>query len=91
MVREYPDVFSIDYSGLPPQREVEFRIEGVSGTNSIYRAPYRMAPSKLKELKEQFQELLDKGFIRPRSSPWRALILFVKKKDEAMTIISLIK
>jgi hypothetical protein len=54
------------------------------GTNLIYKAPYRMALSKLKELKEQLQELLDKGFIRPSSSPWRAPVLFVKKKDGSM-------
>jgi hypothetical protein len=62
VVCEYPDVFSLDYSGLPPQREVEFGIECVSGTNHISKAPYRMASSELKELKEQLQELLDKGF-----------------------------
>ena len=54
---------------LPPQREVEFGIECMIGTNPISKAPYRMAPLKLKELKEQLQELLDKGFIRPSSLP----------------------
>jgi hypothetical protein len=53
-------------------------------TNPISKAPYRMAPLKLKELKEQLQELLDKGFIRPSSSPWGALVLFLKKKDMSM-------
>jgi hypothetical protein len=57
MVREYLDVFSTDYSWLPPQREVEFGIECVLGTNPISKAPYRMASSKLKKLKEQFQVL----------------------------------
>jgi hypothetical protein len=56
----------------------------VPGTNPISKAPYRMASSKLKELKEQFQELLDKGFIRPSTSLWGAPVLFVKKKDESM-------
>ena len=51
MVYEYPDAFSIDYSGLPPQREVEFGIECVLGTNPISKAPYRMVSSELKELK----------------------------------------
>jgi hypothetical protein len=67
MVCEYPDVFSLDYS-RPPQREVEFGIECVLGTNPISKAPYRMASSELKELKEQLQELLDKGFIFPSIS-----------------------
>jgi hypothetical protein len=84
VVCEYPDVFSLNYSGLPPQREVEFGIESVPGTNPILKAPYRMASSELKELKEQFQELLDKGFIRPSISPWGAPVLFVKKKDGSM-------
>jgi hypothetical protein len=84
MVCEYPDVFSSDYFGLPPQREMEFGIESVPGTNPISKAPYRMASSELKELKEQIQELLDKGFIRPCISPWGASVLFVKKKDGSM-------
>ena len=84
VVYEYPDVFSTDYSGLPPQREVEFGIECVSGTNPISKAPYRMVLSELKELKEQLQELLDKGFICPSTSPCGALVLFVKKKDGSM-------
>ncbi|GKE00233.1 hypothetical protein Tco_1388216 [Tanacetum coccineum] len=45
------------------------------------RAPYRLAPSEMKELSEQLQELSDKGFIRPSFSPWGAPVLFVKKKD----------
>ena len=52
VVCEYPDVFSSDYSGLPPRREVEFGIECVPGTNPISKAPYRMVSSELKELKE---------------------------------------
>jgi hypothetical protein len=79
---EYPNIFSLAYSGLPPQREVEFGIECGRGTNPISKAPYRMASSELKELNEQLRELLDKGFIRPTS--WGALMLFVKKKDRSM-------
>jgi hypothetical protein len=86
MVFEYPDVFSIDYSRLPPQKEVEFGIECLSGTNPISKATYRMALSDLKELKEQLQELLDKSFIRPSISPWGAPVFFVKKKDGSMRI-----
>jgi hypothetical protein len=84
VVCEYLDVFSSDYSRLPLQREVEFGIECMLGTNPILKTPYRMASSKLKELKEQLQELLDKGFIHPSISPWGAPVLFVKKKDGLM-------
>ncbi|TYJ97639.1 Retrotransposon protein [Cucumis melo var. makuwa] len=81
MVREYPDVFPDELPGLPPPREVDFAIELEPGTTPISRAPNRMAPAELKELKVQLQELLDKGFIRPSVSPWGAPVLFVKKKD----------
>ena len=60
---------------------MDLSIEVVQGTTPISRALYRMAPTKLKELKTQLQELLDKGFIRPSVSPWGAPVLFVKKKD----------
>jgi hypothetical protein len=86
VVYKYPDVFSSNYSGLPPQREVEFGIECVLGTNPTSKAPYKMALSELKELKEQLQELLDKGFIRPSISQWGALVLFVRKKDGLMRV-----
>jgi hypothetical protein len=86
MVCEYPYVFLTDYFGLPPQREVEFGIECVPDTNPISKAPYRMASLELKELKEQLQELLDKGFIHPSISPWGASVLFIKKNDESMRI-----
>jgi hypothetical protein len=84
VVRKYLDVFSTNYSRLPPQREVEFGIECVPGTNPISKAPYRMASLELKELKEQLQELLDKGFIHPSTSPWGASVLFFKKNDWSM-------
>jgi hypothetical protein len=66
VVCDFPDVFSTDYSGLLPKREIEFGIECVLGMRPISREPYRMSPMKLKA---QLQELLDKGFIRPSSSP----------------------
>ena len=66
------------------QREIEFEIELVPGAEPVSKAPYRMAPAELKELKAQLQELLDLGFIRPSYSPWGALVLFVKKKDGSM-------
>ncbi|GJS22119.1 putative reverse transcriptase domain-containing protein [Tanacetum coccineum] len=81
IVRDFPEVFPEDLSGLPPTRQVEFQIDLVPGVAPVARAPYRLAPSEMKELSEQLQELSDKGFIRPSSSPWGAPVLFVKKKD----------
>ncbi|XP_040960018.1 uncharacterized protein [Gossypium hirsutum] len=79
-VQEYVDVFSEELPGLSPTQEVEFVIELVLGITTISIAPYSMAPTELKELKAQLQELLDHGFILPSVSLWGALILFVKKK-----------
>ncbi|GKF30373.1 hypothetical protein Tco_0100171 [Tanacetum coccineum] len=70
-----------DLPGLPPARLVEFQIDLIPGAAPVARAPYRLAPSELKELSKQLQELSDKGFIRPSSSPWGAPVLFVNKKD----------
>ncbi|GJR71834.1 reverse transcriptase domain-containing protein [Tanacetum coccineum] len=81
IVREFSGVFLEDLSGLPPQRQVKFRIELVAGVAPVARSPYRLAPSKMQELSGQLQELQDKGFIRPSHSPWGAPVLFVKKKD----------
>ncbi|GJZ41344.1 putative reverse transcriptase domain-containing protein, partial [Tanacetum coccineum] len=83
IVRDFPEVFPEDLPGLPPARPVEFQIDLIPGAAPIARAPYRLAPSKMKELSEQLQELSDKGFIRPSSSPWGAPVLFVKKKDRS--------
>ncbi|KAJ0950618.1 putative nucleotidyltransferase, Ribonuclease H [Helianthus annuus] len=81
VVCEFPDVFPEELPGLPPHRQVEFQIDLVPGAAPIARAPYRLAPGELQELSNQLQELLDRGFIRPSSSPWGAPVLFVKKKD----------
>ena len=70
--------------GLPPDRDIDFCIDVEPDTQPISIPPYRMAPSELKELKEQLQDLLSKGFIRPSVSPWGAPVLFVKKKDGSM-------
>ena len=80
MIREFTDVFPEELLGVPPEREVDLSIKVVQGTTPISKAPYRMAPTELKELKTQLQELLDKGFILPSVSPWGAPVLFVKKK-----------
>src|SRR5919202_3350477 len=84
VVRDFPEVFPEELPGLPPKRQVEFDIDLVPGAAPIARAPYRLAPSEMKELSDQLQELLDKGFICPSSSPWGAPVLFVKKKDGSM-------
>nr|GFD07824.1 putative nucleotidyltransferase, ribonuclease H [Tanacetum cinerariifolium] len=81
IVSKFPDVFPDELAGIPPVREVEFNIERIPGAEPISKAPYRMAPIELKELKDQLQELLERGFIRPSVSPWGAAVLFVKKKD----------
>nr|GFA92983.1 putative reverse transcriptase domain-containing protein [Tanacetum cinerariifolium] len=86
VVSEFPDVFLDELPGIPPVREVEFNIELIPGAEPISKAPYRMAPVELKELKDQLQELLERGFIRPSVSPWGALVLFVKKKDGSMRL-----
>ncbi|GJU16940.1 putative reverse transcriptase domain-containing protein [Tanacetum coccineum] len=75
IVRDFPEVFPKDLPGLPPTRQVEFQIDLVLGVALVTQAPYRLAPSEMKELSTQLQELSDKGFIRPSSSPWGASIL----------------
>nr|GEV36527.1 putative reverse transcriptase domain-containing protein [Tanacetum cinerariifolium] len=77
VIRYFPD----DLPGFPPPRQVEFRIDLVPGTAPVASAPYRLAPSEMKELAKQLQELSKKGFIHTSSSPWGAPVLFVKKKD----------
>ncbi|GJU90578.1 putative reverse transcriptase domain-containing protein, partial [Tanacetum coccineum] len=84
LVRDFVEVFPKDLSGLPPQRQVEFRIDLVPGVTPVAKSPYRLAPSEMQELSEQLQEFQDKGFIRPSHSPWGAPMLFVKKKDGAL-------
>ena len=86
IVCEFSDVFPDELPGLPPDREIEFCIDVVPGTTPISIPPYRMAPAELKELKEQLQELLIQGFIRPSISPWGAPVLFVKKKDGTLRL-----
>ncbi|GJT05670.1 hypothetical protein Tco_0840132 [Tanacetum coccineum] len=81
VIRDFPEVFPDELPGLPPPRQVEFRIDLIPGAAPVARAPYRLAPSEMKELSKQLQELSEKGFIRPSSSPWGAPVLFVKKKD----------
>jgi hypothetical protein len=86
VVCEYPDVFPDELPSMPPDRDVEFVIELQPGTAPISKRPYRMPPKELAELKTQLQELLDKGYIRPSSSPWGCPALFVKKKDGSLRL-----
>ncbi|GJR38239.1 putative reverse transcriptase domain-containing protein [Tanacetum coccineum] len=81
VVKEFSDVFPKDLPGLPPVRQVEFQIDLIPRAAPLARTPYRLAPSEMQELSNQLQELVDRGFIRPSTSPWGAPILFVKKKD----------
>ncbi|GJV75054.1 putative reverse transcriptase domain-containing protein, partial [Tanacetum coccineum] len=81
VVRDFPEVFLDDLSGLQPIREIEFRIELTPRATPVAKSPYRLVPSEMEELFGQLKELQDKGFIRPCSSPWGAPVLFVKKKD----------
>ena len=84
IVRDFPAVFPKDVSGLPPARQVEFRIDLLPGATPVAKAAYLLAPSEMKELQSQLQELQDKGFIRPSHFPWGAPVLFVKKKDRTL-------
>jgi hypothetical protein len=81
VVNEFPDVFSEELPGMPPEQDIEFVIELKPGTAPIYKTPYRMATPELAELKEHVKKLLEKGFIHPSSSPSGAPVIFVPKKD----------
>jgi hypothetical protein len=84
VVCEFSDVFPEDLPGLPPERDVEFVIELKPGTTPVSRRSYRMPLNELAEFKAQLQDLLEKGFIRPSSSPWGYPAIFVKKKDQTL-------
>jgi hypothetical protein len=86
VVCEYADVFPDELPGMPPDRDIEFAIELQPGTTPISKRPYQMPPAELAELKKQLQELLDKGFICPSTSPWGCPALFVNKKDESLRL-----
>ncbi|GJV32453.1 putative reverse transcriptase domain-containing protein [Tanacetum coccineum] len=81
VVREFPEVFPKDLPSLPLVRQVEFQIDLIPGATPVAQAPYRLAPSEMQKLSNQLQELADRGFIGPSTSPWGTPILFVKKKD----------
>ena len=81
VAREFPDVLPSELPRLPPHRVVELTIELEPESAPMCKAPYRMAPIEMRELKKQLEKLLEKGYIRPSASPWGAPVLFVKKKD----------
>ena len=85
VVAEYEDVFEA-IKGPPPARADILTIEVKPGAAPVSRAPYRLAPAEMAELKKQLEEQLDKGFIRPSTSPWGAPVLFVKKNDESFRL-----
>nr|GEW43447.1 hypothetical protein [Tanacetum cinerariifolium] len=84
IVCNFPEVFPDDLSGLPPMREIEFRIDLILGVLPVVKSPYQLTLSKMVELSNQLKELQEKGFIRPSHSPWGALVLFDKKRDGAL-------
>jgi hypothetical protein len=86
VVGGYAYVFPDELPGMPLDRDIEFAIELQPGMAPISKRPYRMPSAELVELKKQLQELLDKGFIRPSTSPWGCPALFVKKKDESLRL-----
>ena len=86
VISDFQDVFPYELPRLLPQREIEFKIDLYPGTEPISIAPYRMVPLELKELRKQFDQLLNIGFIRLRTSPWEAPVLFVKKHDETLRL-----
>src|ERR1044072_5537296 len=88
VVRDFPDVFPEELPGMPPDRCVEFIVDLIPGTTPISRRLYRISPHELADLKTQLEALLDKGFVRPSSSPWGCPVLFGTKKDgtESMSV-----
>jgi hypothetical protein len=86
VVREFLDVFPDNLPGMPPERDIEFKIELQPGTAPISKALYKMSRKELVELKIQLKDLLDKGFIHPSSSPWGCPALFVSKKDKGLRL-----
>jgi hypothetical protein len=86
VVREFLDAFLDDLPGMPPERDIEFKIELQPCSAPIAKSPYKMSQEELAELKIQLQDLLDKGFIRPSSSPWGCPTLFISKKDKDLNL-----
>ena len=86
VVSEYPEVFPEELPGMPPDRAIEFAIEVIPGAAPSFKKHYGMTSPELAELKKQLDELLEKKFIRPSTSPWGAPVLFVKKPDGSLRL-----
>ena len=86
-MKDFPDVFPEELPGMPPDRDIEFLIELLPGIGPISKRPYRMLTKDLEELKIQIKELLDKGYIRPSSSPSGSPVLLVEKKDGSLRMV----
>jgi hypothetical protein len=86
ILREYKYVFPEEVPGLPPRRDIEFSIELAPRVVPMSRTPYRMSTPEMVELKLQLKEMMEKGYIHPSVSPWGALALFVKKKDDTLSL-----
>ena len=86
MVDGFPDVFFENLPRLPPDSEIEFCIDLVPGAQLVSIILYRMTLAESIELRKQLDELLEKGFIRSSTSPWRALVLFAKKADASLRL-----
>lgn len=84
MIQNFPDVFPDEIPGLPTKRDIDFTIKLIPGATLVSQAPYRMSIPELTKLKMQLQKLLDNKYICPSVSPWGALVLFVKRKDETL-------
>jgi hypothetical protein len=86
VIQEYPDVFPDELPGMSAERTIEFKIELQHGTAPVAKAPYKMSPVEMKELKVQPQGLLNKGYIHLSTSPWGYSALFVEKKDKELRL-----
>jgi hypothetical protein len=86
VVSEFPNVFPEELSGMPPDRDIEFVIELMPDTATIYKYPYRIATLELAELKEHIKELVGKGFIHPSSSLWWSPCDFYLKEDDTQRL-----
>lgn len=86
-MKDYPDVFPEELPGMPPNQDIEFLIELLPGTGPISKRPYRMPANDLEEIKKQIMVLLEKGYIIPSSSLWRAPVLLVEKKDGSLRMV----
>nr|GEY98242.1 putative reverse transcriptase domain-containing protein [Tanacetum cinerariifolium] len=85
------EVFPEDLPGIPSVRQVEFQIDLIPGAALVARAPYILAPSEMQELSDQLQELADRAFIRPSTSPWELLSYLLKRKTDLSECVSIIE